>query len=82
MAEMIGPELDFEAVDRPAERRCHDAGVGDDGIETPAVSQQLVGAGPNTLQGRQIELDQLQAAACAERFGLSEILTVPTTLAP
>ena len=39
MAEVVGRELRFEAIDRAPERRRHDAGVGDDGIELAAVGQ-------------------------------------------
>jgi hypothetical protein len=63
VADVVGPELGLEAVDRLPRRRRHDAGVGDDGVERPAVRQQLVRTGAHAPQRRQVERDRLQAAA-------------------
>ncbi len=63
VAQVIGAELGLEAVRRLAERRRHDAGVGDDQVERLAGRDQGVGAGAYAGQGRQVELRQLQPAA-------------------
>src|SRR4028119_1112818 len=67
MTQMVRPELDFKAIDRPTEWSCHNASVSDNGIERLTVSQQFIRAGANTLQGCQIEIDQFQAATSLRR---------------
>lgn len=41
MAKMVRPELDFEAIDRSNERRCHYASIGDDSVERLAEANSL-----------------------------------------
>ena len=71
--------------------RRHDAGVGDDEIERPAVGDQRVGAGAHALQRGQVELDELKSAAVrgagAHRarsppWPCSRSRAAPTTSAP
>ena len=81
MAEVVGPELRLEPVRRLAEWRRHDARVGDDEIEAPPVVDQRVGASAHAFQRRQVELDELKAAAVGgvgahrsgRRLGLGQI---------
>ena len=63
MAEMVGAELRLEPVRRLAERRRHDARIANDEIERLAVGDERVGASPDARERRQVELDQLKAAA-------------------
>ena len=49
MAEMVGAELGLEPVGGLAERRRHDAGIGNDQIERPTIGDQRVGGGTNAV---------------------------------
>jgi hypothetical protein len=62
MAEVVGAELRFKAVQGVPERSRHDSCIGYDHIESIPAPQQFVGAGADTLQTGQIERDQLEAA--------------------
>jgi hypothetical protein len=58
MTEMIGPELELEAVDGPLERRRHHACVRDHDVEPAPVFRERVGARTHARERREIELDQ------------------------
>ena len=81
MAEVVGPELGLEPVGGLAEWRRHDAGVGDDKIERPAVGEERVGAGAHARERGEIELHDLKFAAVrgggpdarGRRLGLVEV---------
>ena len=63
MAEMVGAELGLEPVRGLAKRRRHDAGVGDDEVERPAVVDQRIRASANACRRGEIELHKLEFAA-------------------
>ena len=62
MAEMVGAELQLEAIGGEAFRRRHHAGIGNDEIEFLALLHQRIGRRPYAAERRQIQLDQLEAA--------------------
>jgi len=67
MAQMIGTELGFKTIRRPAFRAGHHTGIGNDHIERPARPVQPVRAGTHARKRGEIQLDQLEAATSRSR---------------
>ncbi len=63
VTEVIRAELGLESIHGLAERRGHDAGIGDDHVERLALGQQAVGGFADALQAGEIELHELERAA-------------------
>jgi hypothetical protein len=63
VAQVIGPELCFEAVGCVAELCGHYSGIGDDYIQRFAFLQQPVGSGAHALQVGKIEFNEFEASA-------------------
>src|SRR5215813_12023921 len=63
VAEVIGAELHFKAIDGFGKRCCHDASVGDDDVERLAFCDKFVCRGANAFEAGKIEFDQFEAAA-------------------
>jgi hypothetical protein len=60
VAQVIAPELCFEAVGCVAERCGHHSSIGDDHIERLPVRQQPVGAGAHAFQVGKIEFNEFE----------------------
>src|SRR5437588_802518 len=65
VAEVIRPELRFEAVGCVAERVSHQSRIGDHNIERLTFCQQCVGAGAHALQVGKIEFYYFEASTVA-----------------
>jgi hypothetical protein len=63
---MIGAELRLKTIRRFAERRGHDASIGDNGIEGVASGQQLTGAGTHAPEIGEVELNELKASTIGQ----------------
>ena len=63
MAQVIRPELRFEAIGGVAERCGHHSSIGDDHIECISLRQQPVGTGTHALQVGKIEFHQFETSA-------------------
>ena len=69
MAEVVGAELELEAVGGGALRAGHDPGVADQDVDGPAVGKVARREGPHAGQRREVQLPQLEVGP---RHGLED----------
>src|ERR687891_2109081 len=60
VAEVVGPELELEAVGGPAAWRRHDAGVVDQQVEAVVRRVEALGEGANRIELAEVELLELE----------------------